>query len=100
MTGMCVRHELVSLLRYSGAVCLGMVCASGRMERLISHCYRRRLWMGPGAKLKDAQLYGYPTIIVVGTHTQHDDNLFEVQDRSTGKSEVLHFNDLLHRLGR
>jgi prolyl-tRNA synthetase len=72
----------------------------GECLRLSSHCYRRRLWMGPGAKLKDAQLYGYPTIIVVGTHTQHDDNLFEVQDRSTGKSEVLHFNDLLHRLGR
>lgn len=56
--------------------------------------------MGPGAKLKDAQLYGYPTVVVVGTHTQHDDDLFEVQDRASGKSEVLNYSDLLHRLGR
>jgi prolyl-tRNA synthetase len=56
--------------------------------------------MGPGPKLKDAQLYGYPLIIIVGAHTQHDDDLFEVQDRQTGKTEVLSFNELQHVLRR
>lgn len=54
--------------------------------------------MGPGSKLKDAQLMGYPAVVLIGQHTQHDDDLVEVEGRITGMSETMTFDELCERM--
>lgn len=39
-------------------------------------------------------------MIVLGARTQHDDDVFEVEDRASGKKETIAFKDLCERLAR
>ncbi|TNE90757.1 MAG: proline--tRNA ligase [Deltaproteobacteria bacterium] len=53
--------------------------------------------MGPGAKLKDAELLGFPYAVVVGRSWETEQQL-EVRNRRTGESETLGLDEAIDRV--